>query len=269
MIVCTTPHPAYPNHWMLLRQSDHDDHCGRLMAHWDTARFWRPTDKRLLTIAVALHDTGFGSWEDHATLNSDGKPWTYETIPPDDHLELHRQSVQVAANVHPYVGLMVSMHTVGIHCDRLHIDDEPSRWHIREDVTSGVEKFIEEQKALQKKLLADAAWQLGRALPEARVMNDFRVFECIDIISVWMAENMPDGRNMVFVPDCAGRPVTVRIQRANEWEFKLSPFPFEGDRLDCPMVARLMPQRTYENWHEFHEAWYASKVVTLPYACIM
>lgn len=99
-------------------------------------------------------------------------------------------------------------------------------------------------------------------------MNDFRVFEFIDTVSVWMAENMPGGRNMVYVPDHAGDRVTVRIERTGDWEFRLSPFPFINGQLECPIVARLLPRRQYENWHEFHEAWYASKVVVLPYVCV-
>ena len=99
-------------------------------------------------------------------------------------------------------------------------------------------------------------------------MNDFRVFECIDTVSVWMAENMPDGRNMIYVPDHAGKCTTVSIQRVGDWEFKLTPFPFVGEHLECPIATRLLPQRVYDNWHEFHEAWYSSKIVALPYVCV-
>jgi hypothetical protein len=268
MIVCTTVHQAYPNKWMHIRQSDHDDHCGRPMAYWDTERFWKPTNKQLLTAAVAIHDTGSGNWEDRATLDANGKVWTYWEIPPDEHINLHRHGVLVASDVHPYVGLMVSMHTVGIHRDRLHIDTEDSPWHIREDFTPAVNAFIDEQIELQKSLVLSASKQLGRSLPQDRVMNDFRVFEFIDTVSVWMTENMPGGRNMMYVPDYSGQCTTVRIERASDWEFQLTPFPFIGRRLECPIVARLLPQRTYENWHEFHEAWYASQVVALPYVCI-
>lgn len=268
MIVCSNAHPVYPDHQILIRQSDHDDHSGRLMSQWDTTRFWKPTNKQLLTTAVALHDTGFGNWEDHAILNPDGKPWTYWEIPPDDHIELHRHGVDVAMKVHPYVGLMVSMHTVGIHRDRLHIDEEKSPWHIREDFTPAVNSFIEEQTGRQANLRSDAEARLGRTLPHERLMNDFRVFEFIDTLSVWIAENMPDGRNAIYVPDVTGKSTTLRIQRVGHWEFKISPFPFYGQSVECPIVARLLPSCIFENWHEFHEAWYGSKVITLPYVCV-
>jgi hypothetical protein len=131
-----------------------------------------------------------------------------------------------------------------------------------------VDAFVAEQTARQKDLLAQSEAQLGRSMPPERVMNDFRVFEFIDTLSVWIAENMRVGRDVVYVPDHAGKRVTVTIQRAGDWEFRLAPFPFQGDRLECPIVARLLSQHVYENWHEFHEAWYASKLVVLPYACV-
>jgi hypothetical protein len=253
---------------MLIRQSDHDDHCGRLMAHWTSGLFWQPTHRQLLTIAVALHDAGSSHWEDRAILDHAGLPWTYWGIPADDHLDLHRHGISVAADVHPYVGLLVSMHAVGIHRDRLHIDQTPSPWHIREDFTPKVGAFIAEQTHIQKRLLREAQQRCDVSLTEERLMNDFKLFEMVDTLSVWIAENMPIGRDMVYVPDRAGEPMTVTIERAGEWAFRLSPYPFEDDKFECPIVARLMPKTPFRHDDDFREAWYSAKVLTLPYVCV-
>src|SRR6266536_3065369 len=122
MIICPNPHPAFPGDWMLVKQSDHDDHCGFLAAHWTSPRFWQPVSRELLTVAVAMHDTGSANWEDRPSIDHAGHPWSYWTMPPDEHIELHRRGVHLACETHPYVALLISMHVVGIHRDRLHID---------------------------------------------------------------------------------------------------------------------------------------------------
>ena len=86
MIICNHAHPAYPDHWLIVKQSDHDDHCGLIAAHLNWARLWQPWDARLLTLASAMHDTGSAMWEDTPLINSTGEPWTFWTMPPDDHI---------------------------------------------------------------------------------------------------------------------------------------------------------------------------------------
>jgi Protein of unknown function (DUF3891) len=268
MIICPNPHPDYPNDWMLVKQSDHDDHCGFIAAHMNSPILWQPVDKRLLTIAVAIHDTGSASWEDRSIIDPGGKPWTYWTMPADDHIQLHRNGVRVACEVHPYAGLLVSMHVVGIHRDRLHIDPAPNRWHMPEQHTPRVEEFIAEQTSLQEQLYEDVETRLGRRLPNAQLMNDFKIFEVLDIMSTQFAACGLGDREMTYVPDRVGNPFTLTLTRAGEWEFRITPFLFDGDRFDCPLMARRMPQQVFKSDDEFREAWYASDQVKLPYAFV-
>jgi hypothetical protein len=268
MIICKNPHPDYPDDWIIVKQSDHDDHSGFIAAHWQWDRYWRPWDVRLLTIAVAMHDTGSACWEDYPIVNAEGEPWTFWSIPADDHIELHRRGVVDACNVHPYVGLLVSMHVTGIHRDRLHIDQQPNCWHIPEAQTPKVNAFVDEQLALQKQLRADLHQRHGILFDNEALMNDFKLFEVMDILSTQFSACGLDQREMTYVPDANGRPFTLSLLRVGEWELKVEPFPFAGDRFDCPCIARRAPRRTYRDDNDFREAWYAAPLVTLPYACV-
>jgi hypothetical protein len=268
MIICRNPHPAYPEDWILVKQSEHDDQCGYMAAHWQWERFWQPWNTQLLTIAVAMHDTGSACWEDYPLINDRGEPWTFWTIPADDHIELHRRGVAEAVNVHPYVGLLISMHVVGIHRDRLRIDPAPNRWHMPEIETPKVNAFIEEQRALQRELRATLAARGQGPASDAALMNDFKLFEVIDILSTQLSACGLQEREMTYVPDARGEPFTMSLQRAGEWEFRATPFPFSGDRFDCPCVGRRLPKRTFHDHDEYREAWYAAPTVILPYAYV-
>jgi Protein of unknown function (DUF3891) len=269
MIICPNSHADFPDCWICVKQSDHDDHCGYIAAHWTSTTLWQPTSKRLLTIAVALHDTGSANWEDRALINAQGEPWTYWTIPPDDHLELHRHGVRVACEVHPYAGLLISMHVVGIHRDRLHIDPAPNRWHMPEHHTLKVEAFVAEQTALQADLKARLREMPGfRHLDDERLMNDFKLFEVIDILSTQFAACGLADREMVYVPDAGGQPVTLSLRRLDEWTFRVMPFPFEGSRFEVPLPARAIPMRAFADHDEYREAWYRAPLFHLPYVCV-
>jgi hypothetical protein len=268
MIICRNTHPDFVDDWIIVKQSDHDDHSGYIAAHWQWERFWQPWDRRLLTIAAAMHDTGSACWEDAPLVDEKGVPWTYWTIPADDHIDLHRRGVAEARAVHPYVGLIVSMHVVGIHRDRLHIDPAPNRWHIPEVGTPKVNAFIEEQQSLQALLRSAIAARGGAPLSDEALMNDFKLNEVIDILSTQFSACGMADRDLAYVPDTDGRPFTMSLRRAGEWEFRVEPFPFPGDRFDCPCVARRVPRRVYHDHDDLREAWYAAPTVMLPYSCV-
>jgi hypothetical protein len=268
MIICKNPHPDYPDDWIIVKQSDHDDHSGFIAAHWPWEYYWKPWDARLITIAVAMHDTGSACWEDYPIINTLGEPWTYWSIPADDHIELHRRGVAEACNVHPYVGLLVSMHVAGIHRDRLHIDQQPNRWHIPEAQTPKVNAFVDEQLALQQQLRAVLREQHGASCDDEALMNDFKLFEVMDILSTQFSACGLAQREMTYVPDAKGQPFTLSLERVGEWEFKVAPFPFAGDRFDCECMARRVPKRIYRDDSDFRQAWYAAPLVVLPYACV-
>jgi hypothetical protein len=263
MIICNHAHPDYPNHWIIVKQSDHDDHCGLIATHLNRSRLWQPWNTHLLALAAAMHDTGSAMWEDYPLINAEGKPWTYWTMPPDDHIELHKIGVAEACKVHPYVALLISMHVVGIHRDRLHIDPQPNRWHIPEVDTPKVLAFIAEQEAIQRELRLYLP-----TLSDGALMNDYKLQEVIDILSTQFSACSLGAREMAYVPDPLGQPFTLSVQQAGPWEMRMSPFLFEGDRFECPCVGRLLPKRVYADNTDFRLAWYGAPSMVLPYAFV-
>jgi hypothetical protein len=263
MIVCPNTHPEYPDDWLIVKQSDHDDHSGFIAAHLDWSKLWQPWDRRLLILAAAMHDTGSAMWEDYPLIDPQGNPWTFWTMPADDHIELHKIGVAEARKVHPYVALLISMHVEGIHRDRLHIDPQPNRWHIPEDFTPKVNAFVAEQQAIQRDLRAQLL-NLG----DDALCNDYKVNEMIDILSTQLSACGLAAREMVYVPDAHGAPFTLSVEQAGPWEMRMSPFLFAGDRFECPCIARRVPKRVYRDHNEFREAWYAAPMMQLPYAFV-
>ena len=268
MILCPNPHPDYPDNWIVVKQSDHDDQCGYILSHFNFEDYWRPTDPVMLAVALGVHDTGSAYWEDHPILDADGKPWVYWNIPPDEHVKQHYGGVSLGCEVDPYVGLLVSMHVVGIHRDRLGIDSGLSATHLPINHTPVVDAFVEEQAALQVKLRAEVEHRRGAAFPPEHLMNDFKLFELIDSLSIRFTGLGMQDRDFTYAPDRAGNPMTVSIRRAGTWEFHITPFPFAGDRFECPVIGRAVRRQTYLSDNAFRAEWVNSPQVLLPYALV-
>jgi hypothetical protein len=131
-----------------------------------------------------------------------------------------------------------------------------------------VNEFVEEQHVLQEHLRLAICQQFGEPLGDEALMNDFKLFEVIDILSTQFTAAGLIDRAMTYVPDAHGQPFTLSLKRVGEWDFKVEPFPFAGDRFDCPCIARRVPKRVYHDDNDFQQAWYAAPAMILPYACV-
>jgi hypothetical protein len=44
MILCPGAHPDFPDHWILVKQSEHDDQCGYLLSHMTSELYYSSSD---------------------------------------------------------------------------------------------------------------------------------------------------------------------------------------------------------------------------------
>jgi hypothetical protein len=108
----------------------------------------------------------------------------------------------------------------------------------------------------------------GVAVAREDLMNDFRIFEMLDILSTQFPCTGLGDREMEWVPDRNGKPTMIAITRAGEWEMKIDPYPFTGDRFECPLPGRRIPKQIFCNNEEYHAAYYAAHLTTLPYRLV-
>ena len=94
-----------PDHLRLIHQHDHGVLCGELAHAWGA-----PFDLSLL-LAVTLHDLPWVQHDARPQLNPDtGQPYSFIDYPRDDRLALYSAGLDELAAIHPYVGLLVSLH---------------------------------------------------------------------------------------------------------------------------------------------------------------
>lgn len=96
--------------YQLIRQIDHAVMSAQI------ARKWRPPEGlsdvawQLLIEAVEHHDDGWEQADRTVILGPGGQPLDFNHIPTDRHLEIWQKSVQLGAERHPYVDLLISLH---------------------------------------------------------------------------------------------------------------------------------------------------------------
>ncbi len=127
MILFPNQHPQFPDDWLLVKQTDHDEsplrpHRCRL----DFRGILATVEPKSLQHRAGAARRRLPTRRGSASPDAGRRPFDFIHLPLDVHIErADRESVRAACAVSAYAGLLVSMHTVGIHRDRLHIDADP------------------------------------------------------------------------------------------------------------------------------------------------
>ena len=103
------------DHFFLITQHDHAQLSGRFAERVGNGDFVRPEPFRETVDGVALHDCGWPLHDDKApTLNSEGLPLHVLESPMPVATRVWSESARLAAEHHPYTGLLVSLHVLAL-----------------------------------------------------------------------------------------------------------------------------------------------------------
>src|SRR5262245_50549913 len=100
---------------LIFRQPDHAELSGRIAAAWRRpAPIPRSMWPRFVE-AARLHDEGWREEEKAPTLDPEGCPYDFKSLPPSIHIEVWRRGVELARARDPYIGLLVAQHNRWLH----------------------------------------------------------------------------------------------------------------------------------------------------------
>ncbi|GAC1454752.1 MAG: hypothetical protein PVSMB4_15330 [Ktedonobacterales bacterium] len=274
----------------LVRQADHDDQCGRMAAYLDPALFPSAESQRALTLAAFLHDNGWDAWEEQPRLQPDTRrPLNFTRIGEAERCALYREGIALAVEAHPLVGLLVSMHGLGLQRRFLGIHGQAGWRTPPPDEDPEVERFCQEQELLQVELierlrtdavLADLV--VNSAAPDddggphplrydLSLLRLYKLLELLDALSLRLAwlglsENPPLEPVPDVAQDAPDQMLTVR--KVAEHTLALAPYPFTRSPLDVPLPARLLDDRAYADDADYRAAFAAAAVVLLPFRLV-
>jgi hypothetical protein len=158
----------------------------------------------------------------------------------------------MAADHELTTGLLVSMHGAGLYNDRYDTFRLAER-HFSDAERALVDEFLAEQATFQQSLGERIK---GHAL-QSHITTDPQVWYNYLLLQVWdrlqlqFAWRLAADGEIAPLPSPDGSTGTLRVKNAGELAVELDPYPFDTDNLVFPMLARLLPDRRYQNAEDF------------------
>jgi Protein of unknown function (DUF3891) len=254
---------------LLIRQTDHAALAAGLAAAVGNDRFPAPLPRGPVLKAVDLHDAGWPLHDDSPTLNSRGEPTDVFEMPAADALAIWAASTQRAAEIDPYIGLLVSLH--GLSLSSLIQPDKARRQHDIFTLIKFQHAQIEHQEEFRRRLgmnvdsplhngLADA----GASPQEDLLRRNFSLLQFTDLLSLDLCMDECKFPDADLLADAEQPPIRLAISRTAENIFSIDPWPFEPRALQLSVPARKIPNRPYSDNEDLRRADAAAETVTLP-----
>lgn len=228
--------------WILVTHGDHAALAGEFAQVWGNARFPRPEPFTDVLYAVAHHDDGWRARDAAPTLTRDGRPEAFtralvgaysafEEIDLPHYLAVRGAATAAVAEVNPYAGILVSMHTVNLLTDQA----DPST--IRPEHRAAYTEFLAQQRAWQE----ETAKRIG-AKP-ADLQRGFEFLQCCDNLSLIACSGFDTPRELRHThPDREGRRHVLHCRPRGVATWEIDPWPFEGGPRTFRLPYRRLPK---------------------------
>lgn len=248
--------------FLLITQHDHALLSGRLAEHLAGSPIQKPISSAIQ--GIALHDCGWPLHDDEPTLNDKGLPLHVFETPPQVATRVWSASASRAANKDAYCGLLVSLHVMNLSLMAQASHRSP---HDQFELNKFQHKQVELQEDLRQRLgmRIDLPLTHGLAAPgagerEDALLFDFYLLRAMDALSLALccSESLFVSLDNVF-PRPGGVPVSIAVDRPQEFTVTLDPWLFDTDPLEFSVPARRVAARTYSDVHELREEYAAAQ----------
>ena len=234
---------------ILIRQTDHAFLAGFFAREWGNETFSRPQPFSSFCLAAEEHDNGWREWEMNAGVDPKTfSPYSFMTVPTDEHISLYQCGIDRVAKVDLYAGLLVAAHCIGLY-DRSHATIPGySAKYVKSQEQQVANDFVQRLRLQQLRLKVDL-----RSNPATKAFTgenlikaNLQRLEALDRLSLYFCLGTAEDASIEAVPvDDAGKEVDWEIRSAGPDQFTIHPYPFLRDPLDFAILARRIPKRRY------------------------
>lgn len=234
---------------VLIRQSDHASLCGFFAREWGNDQFTRPEPFESFCLAAGEHDNGWCEWELLPKLDLKTRlPYTFTSIPTEDHMALYRRGIERLVKTDHYAGLLVSMHCGGLYDRTRATMPGFSAKYIKSDEAQLVNDFVQQLRLQQLRLKVDVrAGQATREHSEEKTLQaNYQRLEALDRLSLYFCLGPLEEAIIDAVPKSdAGYEVDWEVRSEQGNRVTLAPYPFRKEPLEFNLMYRRIPKRVY------------------------
>jgi hypothetical protein len=256
--------------YWLIAQNDHAILSGQLAEQFGGPGIQSP-NKSAIT-GIAMHDAGWPLHDDAPTINNDHIPIDVFESRREVALKVWTASAQRAADVDPYAGLLVSLHSLSL---SIFASTQTSFKHEKVDMSDprtrfDMNKFQHRQIELQEKLRAQLGMHTDLPLRnglaeesddprEKQLIFDFRLLQALDKISLGICCTKPPFAKIEPLLLNAGeQPTALKADRPTPDELFLEPWCFHPREISLRVPYKAVSAKRYESEAAFHEAYHSA-----------
>jgi hypothetical protein len=261
--------------FLLIAQHDHALLAGELARRVGNGVFAAPFPFEPVVMAVAQHDCGWPAQDAQPARNPQNFPAHALESPPDIAMAAWAASVEKVAAADHYAGLLVSLHVMALAAHAVHVRPDPIPDAERHCVFK-FNRFIHAQIELQEQWrqqlgmridlpLHGGVAETGRSPDEDLLAANFRLLQALDQLSLILCFDALRFERLGPVnPRPGDAPQILHVDRLDECDLLISPWPFDAPRIETQIAARSIPARPYATDADLCAALAAAPTESLP-----
>ncbi len=255
------------NGWWLITHPDHARLAGQFAERWGNALFARPEPRASVLHGIHVHDNGWATRDAQPTITRAGKPAAFsnelvgrysafEEIDLADYLAVRERAVLQVEQEDPYAALLVSLHTYNL------LTERADRSTIAPAQLPLLDAFLDRQRTRQQRLFAElqssATYPSDTTLEDA-VQANFRLLQAVDNLSLLSCVAYSNRATLLHPLAGTDRTTrTVAVEPTGERAFRLTPYPFDQDRLTFTFPARHVEGKLFPSPQHLTQAYTAA-----------
>jgi Protein of unknown function (DUF3891) len=245
------------DHLIVIRQTDHALLSGFLAREWGNEVFARPQLFESFCLAAREHDNGWAEWELTPQLDPKTRlPYTFMSIPTEDHIALYQRGIQRVVQADPYAGLLVILHCAGLYDRTRATLPGFSAKYVKASESRLVNEAFDRLKLQQMRLKSYLRKNPATATlaGEGSLDRTARLLETLDRLSLYFCLRSCEDTTIEAVPaDDSGSEIDCELHQEESNVVSLAPYPFRRDPLQISILARRVPRRVYGNEADFQK----------------
>ena len=230
----------------VIKQTEHGQLCGQFADNFGNASFKQPIPRQQVCDAIRNHDNGWLEADENPVLDPDTQlPYNVLATPRSKLFGTSRKSPEYNENVHPYCGLISSMHSWGLYNGRYGLSDKILVDFIEDEFQDEMKGMLDGELARQDRLkstLAEdpetAAWA-----EKPRAFSNYKLLQFCDTLALYFnltPEGAREETSFANVPMDVDNDVSVAIKPLGDSVYSLSPYPFGTDPLEAYFEGRYL-----------------------------
>lgn len=228
----------------LVRQHEHAVLSGELAARWTGPGGEEARLSYELILTAGVHDVAWQELDAEPRLDGDsGRPLDFRSYPLEEKLEAYREGIDRMERLHPWAGLLGSLHYTGF----------------LEEGRAG--DFLERERARRRRLRRELERGRGWQDVRERSRRDLRMLKLFDDLSLYLClaspEVLAEGRPGWLGGDGFARPPggpDLELRWVGPRSLSVDPFPFAGP-VRSGVPRRVLPRQRYPDGEALRRAW--------------